>query len=179
MDERPFTIRPLTPDDRPWVARFIAERWGAEIVVAHGEVYRPHELPCFIAIENDEPIGLVTYAIKPCEGSYQPSQGFATYECEIVTLNSLAPNRGIGTALIDAVRTAARKSRCTRLWLITTNDNLHAQRFYQRRGFSIAAVHRGAVNESRKLKPEIPLIGLDGIPIRDKVELEERLEIGD
>jgi hypothetical protein len=61
---------------------------------------------------------------------------------------------------------------CTRLWLITTNDNLHALRFYQKRGFMLVAVHRNAVEQSRKLKPEIPLYGKDGIPIRDEIELE-------
>lgn len=156
-----FSIRPLAPADRPWVARFIAERWGAEIVVAHGAVYYPHELPGFVAVENADRVGLVTYHI---DGD----------TCEIVTLDSLRPNRGIGTALVDAVRGAARESHCARVFLITTNDNLHALRFYQKRGFVLAALHRGAVNEARKIKPEIPLIGLDGIPIRDEIELEIR-----
>ena len=49
---------------------------------------------------------------------------------------------------------------------------MHALGFYQKRGFRLVAVHPGAVNESRKLKPEIPLIGNDGIPIRDEIELE-------
>ncbi len=160
------TLRSLTQTDRAWVARLITERWGAETIVAHGAVYHPHKLPGFVAIENDDRVGLVTYHID----------GDA---CEIVTLDSLHPNRGIGTALIDAVKRAAQQSQCRRLWLITTNDNLHALRFYQKRGFVLAALHRGAVNESRKLKPEIPLIGMDGISIRDEVEMEQRIEIGD
>ena len=92
--------------------------------------------------------------------------------CEIVTLDSLHPGQGIGTALIEAVKAAAGAAGCRRLWLITTNDNLHALGFYQKRGFRLVAVHPGAVDDSRKLKPEIPLIGNDGIPIRDEIELE-------
>jgi len=92
--------------------------------------------------------------------------------CEIVTLDSLIEDRGIGTGLIEAVSTAASAVGCRRLWLITTNDNLHALGFYQKRGFRLAAVHPGAVDAARKLKPEIPLIGNDGIPIRDEIELE-------
>ncbi|HEX7715028.1 MAG TPA: GNAT family N-acetyltransferase, partial [Bacillota bacterium] len=61
---------------------------------------------------------------------------------------------------------------CQRLWLITTNDNLAAIRFYQLRGFVLVALHRDAIAQSRKLKPEIPLRGIDGIPIRDEIELE-------
>ncbi len=159
-----FAIRAVEPNDRAWTAKFIAQRWGAEIVVAHGKVYHPHELPGFMATENDDRVGLVTYHI---DGN----------ACEIVTLDSLYPNRGIGTMLIDAVKLAFQQSRCARLWLITTNDNVHALRFYQRRGFVLAALHCGAVNEARKLKPEIPLIGMEGIAIRDEIELE--MEIGD
>ncbi len=158
-----FEIRTLNPDDRAWVGQFIAERWGAEKVIAHGAVYYPRELPGFVAIANGERTGLVTYHI---EGD----------SCEIVTLDSLKQNLGIGSTLIGAVKHVARESECKRLWLVTTNDNLRALRFYQMRGFVLAALHRGAVNESRKFKPEIPLLGMDGIPIRDEIELEMALE---
>ncbi len=158
-----LTILPLSPNDRAWVARFIAERWGAKYVVVHGVVYHPHELPGFVAVENEDRVGLITYHIS----------GDA---CEIVTLDSVRPDRGIGTALIEAVKRAARESRCIRLWLITSNDNMHALRFYQKRGFVLAALHRDAVKEARKLKPEIPLLGADEIPIRDEIELEESLD---
>jgi GNAT superfamily N-acetyltransferase len=94
--------------------------------------------------------------------------------CEIVTIDSLI-ERGIGTALVEAVTDAARAAGCGRLWLVTTNDNLPALRFYQKRRFALVAVHREAVAEARKLKPEIPLVGLDGIPIRDELELELEL----
>jgi hypothetical protein len=62
-----------------------------------------------------------------------------------------------------------------RLWLITSNDNLNAIRFYQRRGMRLTAVHRGAIDEARQIKPSIPLIGEHGIPIHDELELELRL----
>ena len=154
-----FTVRPLTPADRDWVARHIADRWGAEIVVAHGVVYRPAELPGFAAVQDEDVAGLVTYNI---EGD----------ACEIVTIDSSHPGLGIGTALIEAVECAAIASGCRRLWLITTNDNLHALGFYQKRGFRLVALRPGAVDRARKLKTEIPETGNDGIPIRDEIELE-------
>jgi hypothetical protein len=82
------------------------------------------------------------------------------------------PGQGVGTALIEAVKVAAIEAGCRRLWLMTTNDNLHALGFYQRRGFRLVAVYPGAVDAARLLKPEIPLLGNDGIPIRDEIELE-------
>jgi hypothetical protein len=63
-----------------------------------------------------------------------------------------------------------------RAWLVTTNDNMRALRFYQRLGWELVAVHRGAVDRAREtLKPEIPRVGNDGIPLRDEIELEYRL----
>ena len=73
---------------------------------------------------------------------------------------------------LGAVEDAARAARCRRLWLVTTNDNLHALRFYQKRRFRIRAVHPDALDGSRRLKPEIPLIGIDGLPLRDEIELD-------
>jgi ribosomal protein S18 acetylase RimI-like enzyme len=59
--------------------------------------------------------------------------------CELVTIDSLDEGSGVGTALVEAVAKAARAAGCCRLWLITTNDNLRALRFYQRRGFELVA----------------------------------------
>lgn len=107
-------------------------------------------------------VGLVTYRIDG-------------YECEIVTLDSLVEGMGIGSALVGAVKAAAVSAKCNRIWLITTNDNLTALRFYQKRGFVLAAVYPNALEQSRKLKPEIPFVGRHGIQLRDEIELEMRL----
>jgi ribosomal protein S18 acetylase RimI-like enzyme len=155
-------IRPLSADDRAWVDGFIQNRWRAPTVVGHGTVYTPAELPGFVALEGSEPVGLLTYS---AEGN----------AWEIVTVDSLVEGRGVGTALLDAVAESARAAGCRRLWLITTNDNLPALRFYQKRGFVLVRLHRGAVAGSRRLKPEIPLTGSEGIPIRDELELELEL----
>jgi ribosomal protein S18 acetylase RimI-like enzyme len=93
----------------------------------------------------------------------------------LVTINAFVDGLGVGGALVDAVADQARGLGCRRLWLITTNDNTRALRFYQRHGFRLVAVHTGAIAESRRLKPGISLIGNDGIPIRDELELERDL----
>ena len=122
-------------------------------------MYDAATLPAFIAKWEAEPVGLVTYSIQEAQ-------------CQIVTLDSLVKGRGIGTALTEAVKAAAMEAGCRRLWLITTNDNLPALGFYQKRGFVIAAIHRNALQVSRRIKPEIPLFGKDGIPLRDEIEME-------
>lgn len=152
-------IRRLAEDHRTWLETFVVDRWGAPIVVGHGRVYRVADLPGFVALEHDEPVGLATYTI---EGD----------ACELVTLDSVHEGVGIGSALVDAVAAAAREAGCRRLWLVTTNDNLRMLRFAQKRGFALTALRPNAIEESRKLKPEISQLGLHGIPIRDELELE-------
>jgi len=157
-----FQIRPLNKDDKTWVASLLTEHWGSVKMVTRGKIYKADELPGFVAVQEGKPAGLLTYQING-------------KDCEIVTMNSLVENQGIGSALIDAVKSAAVTAGCKRLWLITTNDNTAALRFWQKRGFSLLAIHCNAVEQSRRLKPEIPLSGNDGIPIRDEIELEMTL----
>lgn len=155
-------LRDIDDSCRHWVRTQICRYWGAEDVVAHGAIYRPHELSGLVAYLNDEPVGIITYHIQD-------------HACEIVTLNSFRENIGLGTLLLETVRRIAREHGCRRLWLITTNDNWHAQVFYRNRGFELVAVHENAVDYSRQLKPEIPLIGENGLPIKDEFEFEMRL----
>jgi ribosomal protein S18 acetylase RimI-like enzyme len=157
------SIRLLDLCDRSWVSEFVMEHWGAEMVISRGEMYYPVELPGFVALLGSEKVGLITYAI---EGD----------SCQIVTINSMRPSSGVGSAMIEAVKEVAQQAGCRRLWLITTNDNMNALRFYQKRGFVLVAVHRNALELWRKLKPSIPLLGYDDIPLRDEIEMEMILD---
>lgn len=152
----------MTTSDRPWVVRTLTEHWLSPKSVSRGRVHDADRAPGFLAEHNGRPIGLVTYCI---EGD----------QCEVLTLNSLCEGIGVGAALLEEVAGTARRAGCRRVWLITTNDNLPAIRFYQRRGWRLAAVHPKALEESRRLKPEIPLVGIDGIPLRDEIEFELEL----
>lgn len=154
-----FLIRPINPSDRPWILNLIEKRWGTNRVVTRGKIHEIKQLPGFIAHNSSDRLGLLTYLI---------SNG----DIEIVTLDSLVENIGVGTALISQARSLAEQAACQRIWLITTNDNMPALHFYQKKGFHLVAVHQNALDYSRTLKPEIPLIGLEGIPLRDEIELE-------
>ena len=52
-------------------------------------------------------------------------------DCEVVVLEALEQNRGVGTALLDLAGIRAKEAGCNRLWLITTNDNAMPSDFYQ------------------------------------------------
>jgi DNA-3-methyladenine glycosylase I len=156
-----FVVAPVQDSDRPWVVAFLNEHWGGTQIISRERVHQADGLAAFVAVRDGQPVGLVTYHV---EGT----------SCEIVSIDSLVEGIGIGAALIEAVK-AAVAGRCSRLWLITTNDNLPALRFYQKRGFCLVAVHPGAMDAARRLKPSIPLVGRDGIPLRDEIELEMAL----
>ena len=157
-----FEIETLDDRHREWARRLLREHWAGPAVVTRGRLHQADALPGFVAIAEGRPVGLLTYRIDGAE-------------CEVVTLDAVVQRQGVGTALLKAVWAQAASAGCGRVWLITTNDNTPALRFYQRQGFELVAVHRNALAESRKLKPEIPETGLDGIPLRDEIELERKL----
>jgi GNAT superfamily N-acetyltransferase len=147
-----------------WAKEMLAEEWGSPEVVSRGRLHHADRLPGFVALFDDQPRGLITYNI---DGD----------QCEIVTLNSLIEKQGIGGALVNTVRNVAYSKGCRRLWLITTNDNTNAFKFYQKLRFTVAAYHINGIEQSRKLKPTIPQYGMEGIPIRDEIELEHILDL--
>lgn len=157
-----FLIRPTDEQDRSFIRELITQRWKAEAVVVHGEIFYPAELPGFVAEYDHKTLGLITYHVNK-------------KQCEIITLDSLKESQGIGTQLIEAVKTKVVKAGCSQFLVITTNDNLPALGFYQKRGFKIKEITINAVEKSRILKPSIPLTGYKGIPIRDEIILEMSL----
>jgi len=154
-----FQVREKTFEDKKWILPYMKENWGSEKIVTKNAIHNATELPGFIAEQNNKPVGIALYNIE-------------NKECEMILLESFVEKIGIGSSLIDFVKKIAGIQECRRVWLITTNDNTPAIRFYQKKGFSLVAVYRNAIEESRKLKPEIPLEGIDGIPLRDEIELE-------
>jgi len=131
-------------------------------MVVHDSVYRPADLPAFVAVEGRDLIGLVTY--EPGPASWH-----------VLSLDSLVSGQGVGSALLNCVEDAARAAGCPRIELVTTNDNVDALRFYQRCGYRIDSIDPGAVDRARRTKPSIPLIGIHGIPIRDEFSMVKDL----
>jgi len=160
-----MSLRQLTPDDLPRLRQFWIDHWGSEYVVSRGKIYRPQQLKGFVVEGDSEWLGLLTFFIND-------------EECEVTSIDSLPEGQGIGTMLLNKAIEEARKRDCKRIFLITTNDNLNALSFYQKRGFELAAIYRGALNESRRLKPSIPQIGMNNILLRDEIELEMSLRGG-
>jgi ribosomal protein S18 acetylase RimI-like enzyme len=155
-------VAAATEEDHDWIRALLKERWISARIVTRGRVHRADRLPAFVARLDGERAGLLTYRVEAAE-------------CEIVTLDAAREGMGVGSALLAAVAAAAVARGCRRLWAITTNDNVRAQRFYAARGFALAKTHRGAVAEDRRLKPSIPKLGAGGVPIVDELEYERAL----
>jgi ribosomal protein S18 acetylase RimI-like enzyme len=154
-------VRPRRDEDDEYVRRSLAELLAGTSAARRGALIDALPLPGLIAEVDGSPVGLLTY--DPAGADW-----------EVVTIGSTRPGIGAGGALLDAVRARAAAAGARRVWLITTNDNTGALRFYQRRGFDLVALYRDAVTRSRRdLKPAIPATA-DGIPIRHELELEWR-----
>jgi RimJ/RimL family protein N-acetyltransferase len=163
VENTEIAVREIEPSDRDWVRSFLGEHFGSTKVVSRNVVHQADDLPGFIALYRGEPRALLTYCVMNAE-------------LEVVSLHAAIGGRGLGSRLLASARERAHDLACRRLWLITTNDNEPAIAFYLRCGMHLAAVHRGAIAESRKLKPEISRFGVGGRPIEDEIEFELLLE---
>lgn len=145
--------------NRNLVDEFIEQHWYTTTMIIRGKEIDMTKTEGFYFSKGEDIIGLITYIV---------------YEniLEVTSLDSLQENQGIGSKLLDAVIYEAKNRRLQKIVLITTNDNINAIRFYQKRGFDMVRLYHNALNISRKMKPEIPLIGENSIPLRHEIEFE-------
>ena len=155
-------IYQISQTNRKEIDDFIIRQWFSLQMVVHGESIDLGTADGWYAYQDDEVVGLITYRVSDDM-------------MEILSLDSLNEQHGVGTALLNMAVSYARNNGISKITLITTNDNLSALRFYQKRGFDMARLFCNAVDLSRKLKPEIPLFGIDGIPLKHEIELEMSL----
>ena len=157
----------LTPHDssNDPVARFLRDHWGSMQIVSRGKLTDVSKVSRVIATDAGGHImGLATFVIDHTAGT-----------CELVSLDATVRRQGIGRALVAKVEEAAKNAGCHELWLITTNGNPEAAVFYVHVGFRLTSVHLDALDQSRKLKPEIPKTSEDGLPIQDEWEFRKVL----
>ena len=154
-----MNVERIIEENREEFIRFLAEHWFTTKMIVRGTEVDMTKTEGFLVRADQEIIGLVTYLVRG-------------KTAEIMSLDSLREGRGIGTALVNVVIGEAKKRGCGKIVLITTNDNINAIRFYKKRGFDMARFFRNAVDRARELKPEIPLIGENSIPLRHEIEFE-------
>jgi GNAT superfamily N-acetyltransferase len=157
-------IRPVGVEDLHWVRRVVSDAFVSPRIVSGGVLHVATDLPGLLAEDDGTPVGLLLYHIS-------------AREFEVVVLLSLQERAGVDTHLLAQAEQIARGGECRRLWLVTTNDNLPAIAFYQARGWRQVTIRQGAMAEARRLKPEIPAFGTNGLPKEDETKFE--LALGD
>ena len=165
IESQTYEIREIDAALREKIQPILTETWGSPMLAINGKLWDSQKMPGFTAVGATSPA-------ETCE-----VLGYLLYEfhdglCEIMVLESVAQEIGIATALIERVKQTAKSGGVSKIIVQTSNDNTHAFRFYQRRGFTIREIRLGAMGVARELKPSIPLIGEDGIPLRDEIEFE-------
>lgn len=161
-DGAALRIAAVSRDARDWATRTVAGEFVSFRVVSRGVLHDTRMLPGLVAIHSGDKVGLLHYHID-------------AEDFEVVTLIALQRRQGVGTALLEAAELIAREASCHRMWLVTTNNNTGALGFYRAIGWRQVRVHRGAVAEARRLKPELPETDAAGRPIEDEIEFEKRL----
>ena len=155
-----FTVKTASKIDMEWIKDIYIQTWGGDICVSRGKVQKVDDFSGgFVAEMSGQNVGFITYTISGLE-------------IEITGLVSLKEKIGIGSALVKAVINVANTQKMKKACLVTTNDSLNAIGFWQKRGFKLVKVYPNVMEYTRKLKPSIPLIGENGIPLRDEIELE-------
>ena len=155
-------IERINEKNRNLVNQFFIDNWFSTDISLRGEIIDCTKVDGFLVQENNTIIGLITYT-------------FFGDICEIVSIDSKRENLGLGSVLLKEVEHVAIENNCKKMRLVTTNDNLRALQFYQKRGYCITKIYPNAMDEVRKQKPDVPLIGENGIPLRDELELEKEI----
>lgn len=154
-------IVPISTQQQAVTALF-RQLWGSTEMVISSGTFDIQDLDGLVARQADRIVGIISYA-------------WTTKWLEIVSLDSLVENQGIGSQLLQAAEKIAQENDRHQTSLITTNDNLRALGFYQKRGYHLTELYPNAVAKARQIKPEIPLQADNGIPIRDELRLTKVL----
>lgn len=155
-------INVIDSKNRERVTKFFSNRWGTTTMIVSSGIHQVDELDGFFYLEANRILGLVTFQASDSE-------------IEIVSLDSQIEGQGIGSALYQKIENLA-EGEGKNLVLYTTNDNLKALNFWQKKGFRMVKILPNAVNNARKIKKEIPIVGYNGIPLHDEILLKKFLK---
>lgn len=154
-------INAIDSKNRELVRKFFSDHWGTAKMIMTSGIHQVDELDGFLYLEANRILGLVTFQAS-------------TSEIEIVSLDSQIEGQGIGSALYQQIENLAKRESKS-LVLYITNDNLNALKFWQKKGFRMVKILPNAVDNARKIKKEIPLVGYNGIPLQDEILLKKFL----
>lgn len=157
--EQEIILRKVEKKDESLIIKLMDEHWGGEPLVVNCKKYYPSMMHGILAFDGQDCQGLLTY--NKTDQVY-----------EIIVLHALYQFRGIGTLLLNKFIKLVKSEGGNKIVVMTTNDNIDALRFYQRRGFTLSALRLNVLSQARKIKATIPEVGDYGILLKDEILLE-------
>ncbi len=151
-------IKEISIYNRNIINTIMINNWGATEIILRNKIIDGTKSKGFIAEDNNKMVGFLLYDINDDI-------------CEIIALYSFVERKGIGSFLLNKIKEIATLKKCDRIVVITTNDNLIALKFYQKRGFFLSKLYCNAFDNIRKIKPNLPKLGENNIPLNDEIEL--------
>jgi ribosomal protein S18 acetylase RimI-like enzyme len=157
----PVIVREGTAADQEGAMALFRRDFGHTQIVAFGEVAALERAPILVATMKGELAGALAYRDRP-----------DALQIVALATDPMWQRTGVGGHLVADAEAAARTRGLARVVLATTNDNLPALSFYQRRDYYITEVIPGAILPHLKGRNAV---GFGGIPIRDEIRLEKKL----
>lgn len=157
----PVTVRQATDADRARVVALFVTDFGRSKFIAFGEEFQAETVPTIVAEMDGDLAGALAYRLQ---------QGML----QIVALATDPEwqRSGVGGQLVDHAERVALEAGATHVAVATTNDNLPALYFYQRRGYRLTEV---AVDAIASANEGATIVGFAGIVIRDEFHLVKPL----
>ena len=150
------------PASRELIEAVWRERWGG-CVISPNAAYQPPDVQGMVLLtDGGELAAIATWA---------PTRVGA----EITTLDAIIEGHDYDARLLHMLELFLTEQGVRCATIVTSNDNLRAFQLYARRGYRLVAIHRDAMEHVRKIKPSLPEIGEDGIPVCDMWEFEKGL----
>jgi septum formation protein len=149
-----FVVADLEDDDRPWLESLVAKEWGRPLVSLSGS-YEPSELSGLVAWSDGRRLGTVLYRDDDAGR-------------EVVLLHSLLRRCAIGSSLLADAGRLATEAGISRLWLITTDENLGAINFYLANRMRLTRRHADFAARVKEQKPSV----FDKVAFSDAFEFE-------
>jgi GNAT superfamily N-acetyltransferase len=130
--------------------------------VAFGEEFQVESVPAIVADMDGDLAGALAYRLHG----------------DVLQIVALATDpewqrSGVGARLLDHAEGVARRAGSTHVAVTTTNDNLPALYFYQRRGYRLTEVVTDAITAAEGTGG---LVGFAGIPMRDEFHLVKAVD---
>jgi GNAT superfamily N-acetyltransferase len=157
----PVLVRQAEPEDISEVLALFRRDFGRSTVIGFGDSMALEDCPMLVAEMRGDLAGALAYRL-------------VRDALHIVALatDPMWQRSGVATHLESEAAFIARRHGVARLLFATTNDNLPALYFYQRRGWTVTETVVGGMLPHFGGQPGV---GFAGIPVRDEIRLEKRL----